>query len=40
MIESYFPNVPKIELFARGEARPGWTIWGNEANSPSPSKEA
>jgi N6-adenosine-specific RNA methylase IME4 len=39
-IESYFPNVPKIELFARGNARPGWTIWGPDANSPIPAKEA
>jgi N6-adenosine-specific RNA methylase IME4 len=31
LIEAYFPNVPKVELFARGEARPGWTTWGAEA---------
>jgi N6-adenosine-specific RNA methylase IME4 len=31
MIESYFPTLPKIELFARGEARPGCRTWGNEA---------
>ena len=31
LIEEYFPNLPKIELFARGKARPGWGIWGNEA---------
>ena len=30
MIEAYFPNLPKIELFAR-RARPGWVCWGNEA---------
>ena len=30
LIESYFPTLPKIELFARGEARPGWDVWGNE----------
>jgi N6-adenosine-specific RNA methylase IME4 len=30
MIESYFPNLPKIELFAR-RARPGWDCWGAEA---------
>jgi ParB-like chromosome segregation protein Spo0J len=31
-----FPTLPKIELFARGEARPGWTgwtAWGNEAEA-------
>jgi N6-adenosine-specific RNA methylase IME4 len=37
LIESYFPTLPKIELFARGEARPGWDVWGNEAE---PSEEA
>jgi N6-adenosine-specific RNA methylase IME4 len=31
MIERLFPTLPKIELFARGEARPGWSAWGNEA---------
>lgn len=30
LIESYFPNLPKIELFAR-TARPGWSSWGFEA---------
>jgi hypothetical protein len=29
LIESYFPNLPKIELFAR-RARPGWDRWGAE----------
>ena len=31
LIESDFPTLPKIELFARGKARPGWDAWGNEA---------
>jgi N6-adenosine-specific RNA methylase IME4 len=31
MIESYFPNVPKIELNRRGPPRPGWDAWGFEA---------
>ena len=31
LIEEYFPNLPKIELFARGKARPGWDAWGAEA---------
>jgi N6-adenosine-specific RNA methylase IME4 len=26
-----YPALPKIELFARGAARPGWAVWGNEA---------
>jgi N6-adenosine-specific RNA methylase IME4 len=30
IIESYFPNLPKIELFAR-HARPGWDRYGAEA---------
>jgi len=30
LIESYFPNIPKIELNARGE-REGWDSWGFEA---------
>jgi N6-adenosine-specific RNA methylase IME4 len=30
IIESYFPTLPKIELFAR-RARPGWDVWGAEA---------
>lgn len=31
LIESYFPTLPKIELNRRGDARPGWDAWGNEA---------
>jgi hypothetical protein len=31
MIEGFYPNVPKIELNRRGEARPGWAAHGNEA---------
>jgi N6-adenosine-specific RNA methylase IME4 len=31
LIERMYPDLPKIELFARGEARPGWAVWGNEA---------
>jgi N6-adenosine-specific RNA methylase IME4 len=33
LIESYFPSLPKIELFRRGAARPGWDAWGNEAEA-------
>lgn len=29
-IERMFPNVPKLEMFARA-ARPNWAVWGNEA---------
>lgn len=30
MIEAMYPDLPKIELFARS-LRPGWGAWGNEA---------
>jgi N6-adenosine-specific RNA methylase IME4 len=30
LIESYYPNLPKIELNAR-KRRTGWDAWGNEA---------
>jgi N6-adenosine-specific RNA methylase IME4 len=33
LIERMYPELPKIELFARGEARPGWVTWGNEAQA-------
>lgn len=33
LIEHMYPDLPKIELFARGPARPGWAVWGNEANN-------
>jgi N6-adenosine-specific RNA methylase IME4 len=32
IVERHFPNLPKIELNARGAiARPGWDVWGMEA---------
>jgi N6-adenosine-specific RNA methylase IME4 len=31
MIESMFPSLPKLEMFARGAAPDGWTFWGNQA---------
>jgi len=31
VIERMYPDLPKIELFARG-AREGWEAWGNQAN--------
>jgi N6-adenosine-specific RNA methylase IME4 len=31
MIERYYPTTPKLEMFARGPARAGWDVWGNEA---------
>jgi N6-adenosine-specific RNA methylase IME4 len=30
-IERMYPDLPKIELFARGVGRLGWSAWGNEA---------
>ena len=35
MIEDYFPNLPKLEMFAR-RTRPGWGCWGAEAPEGSP----
>jgi N6-adenosine-specific RNA methylase IME4/ParB-like chromosome segregation protein Spo0J len=29
LIERMFPDLPKLELFAR-QARPGWEVWGNQ----------
>jgi N6-adenosine-specific RNA methylase IME4 len=29
MIERLYPNVPKLEMFAR-KPRDGWDVWGNE----------
>jgi len=33
MIELWFPNAVKLELFRRGPARPGWRAWGSEAKA-------
>lgn len=33
LIESYFPNLPKIELNCRGMPRQGWSGWGNECEA-------
>jgi N6-adenosine-specific RNA methylase IME4 len=33
MIESYFPTMPKIELFRRGEARENWDAYGLEVTT-------
>ena len=40
IIESYFPNLSKIELFCRGPARPSWSAWGNEAQADAESATA
>lgn len=31
LIERAHPDATKLELFARGTPRPGWTSWGNQA---------
>jgi N6-adenosine-specific RNA methylase IME4 len=31
LIETAYPQLAKLELFARGQPRPGWQIWGNQA---------
>jgi hypothetical protein len=30
MIAAMFPNVPKLEMFARGQRVEGWNFWSNE----------
>jgi N6-adenosine-specific RNA methylase IME4 len=30
MIAQMFPNLPKLEMFARDQRVDGWTFWGNE----------
>ena len=40
LIEDYFPTLPKIELYGRGESRPGWDAWGNEALPPMPASSS
>ena len=32
IISKLYPNVPKLEMFARGKAPPGWDFWGNEVD--------
>jgi len=31
-LEHLYPDRSKLELFARGKPRPGWTAWGNEVD--------
>ena len=31
-LEHLYPKRTKVELFARGKPRPGWTAWGNEVD--------
>lgn len=39
VVERYFPTLPKIELYRRGEPRPGWSAWGLEAEQPAEAAE-
>jgi len=32
-LERLYPHLSKLELFARGVPRPGWTVWGNEVEA-------
>lgn len=31
LIDAAYPDLPKVEMFARGPAREGWTAWGDQA---------
>jgi N6-adenosine-specific RNA methylase IME4/ParB-like chromosome segregation protein Spo0J len=33
LLERAYPHASRLELFARGRPRPGWTSWGNEAET-------
>ena len=33
LIESFYPTLPKLELFCRGASREGWSAWGNQADA-------
>jgi N6-adenosine-specific RNA methylase IME4/ParB-like chromosome segregation protein Spo0J len=33
LIERMYPDATKLELFARGKPRAGWTAWGNEVEA-------
>ena len=32
LIETAYPHLSKLELFARGQPRSGWQSWGNQAD--------
>jgi N6-adenosine-specific RNA methylase IME4 len=32
-LEAMLPDARRLELFARGVTRPGWTAWGNEVTN-------
>ncbi len=39
LIDRLYPSGPRLELFRRGDAPTGWTVWGNEA-TPAPAAVA
>jgi N6-adenosine-specific RNA methylase IME4 len=40
LFECMYPALPKIELFARGPASPGWATWGSQAEPAALAKAA
>jgi N6-adenosine-specific RNA methylase IME4/ParB-like chromosome segregation protein Spo0J len=38
LLDAMYPHASKLELFARGQGRPGWTSWGNETVLPGPAR--
>jgi N6-adenosine-specific RNA methylase IME4 len=32
-LEQMYPHASKLELFGRGNPRPGWAVWGNETTT-------
>jgi len=38
IIETMFPTLPRVEMFAR-TSRPGWDVWGNEVIGGRPGTE-
>jgi N6-adenosine-specific RNA methylase IME4 len=33
LIDTLYPTGPRVELFRRGDAPEGWTVWGNESEA-------
>ena len=40
LIESVTPGMSRLDVFARGQARVGWDVWGNEAQKADNENEA
>jgi N6-adenosine-specific RNA methylase IME4 len=39
MIETMFPTLPRLEMFARGDSRLGWDTWGADVDAPAEAAE-